>query len=199
MPHFSTLCALGMLAATAVFAGGCGSSASVPPAPPETVDAPPPPAPPAPERSPRPASQAVQQLIEAALQGTRSTSYDAVVRQLGAPQRVTTRTVANAYVDNQVDTVRTLYYPALQARVYTRGSDTGSFLIQLKLLASFYTAPNGLQVQMEQAAVRQQLGAPHRTEGATWVYENLHQGAADLRIAWQAGRIQAITYVFHFS
>lgn len=160
-----------------------------------------PPVPEAPDESTaaRPTPDAVQQLVEAALQGRQPTSYEAVVHRLGPPQRVTAQTVDNAYAAGQVDTVRTLYYPALQARVYIRSDDAHSFLIQLQLLASFYADPNGLRVDMAQQAVRQQLGAPQRVENGIWVYENVQQGAADLRLSWDGEHLRAITYVFHFS
>ncbi len=191
---------VGLVAMGSVLLGGCGSSARTP----ERAEPAAMPAPSVPDAADeaaaaRPTPEAVQQLVEAALQGRQPTTYEAVVRQLGAPQRVTAQAVENAYAAGQVDTVRTLYYPALQARVYIRSDDAHSFLIQLQLLASFYADPNGLRVDMAQQAVRQQLGAPQRVENGTWVYENVQQGAADLRLNWKNKHLQAITYVFHFS
>jgi len=52
---------------------------------------------------------------------------------------------------------------------------------------------------MAQAEVRQQMGAPNRVEDGVWVYENVQQHAADVRLSWSDERVSAITYVFHFS
>lgn len=191
---------VGLVAVGSVLLGGCRSSARAPERPEPSAL----PAPSVPEAadeaaSARPTPDAVQHLVEVALQGRQPTSYEAVVRQLGAPQRVTAQAVDNAYAAGQVDTVRTLYYPALQARVYIRSDDAHSFLIQLQLLASFYSGPNGLRVDMAQQAVRRQLGSPQRVENGVWVYENVQQGAADLRLSWEDARLRTITYVFHFS
>lgn len=200
MMRFFAVWTVGLVAVGSVLLGGCGSSARAP----ERTEPSVLPAPSVPDAADeaavaRPTSDAVQQLVEAALQGRQPTTYEAVVRRLGPPQRVTAQAVENTYAAGQVDTVRTLYYPALQARVYVRSDDAHSFLIQLQLLASFYADPNGLRVDMARQAVRQQLGAPQRVENGTWVYENVEQGTADLRLSWNGERLQAITYVFHFS
>ena len=181
--------------------GGCGGTASVSNDPPasEAVAPPSVSAPATENAAARPTSAAVEQLINRTLRSTQDISYSDVVDLLGPPLRTTHRTVANAYATGQIDTVRTLYYPALQAQVYTRSHDTRSFLIQIRVLAPFYATPSGLRVEMERAAVRQQMGTPQRVENEVWVYENVRQDAADVRLSWTDDRVSAITYVFHFS
>ncbi|MFO8231297.1 MAG: hypothetical protein R6U20_01395 [Longimonas sp.] len=147
----------------------------------------------------RPSETDVHQLINHTLHSTDTTTDDDVVDLLGAPLRTTVRVVPNTYAAGQIDTVRTLYYPALQAQLYIRSDDTRSFLIQMRLHGSFYSTPDGLQVDMERSAVQQQMGQPHRVEDEVWVYENVSQGAADLRLAWHDKRVRSITYVFYFS
>lgn len=180
--------------------GGCGGTTPISNSPNSEAMTPPSVSPPATENAAaRPTSAAVEQLIDRTLHSTQEISHTDVVDLLGRPLRTTHRAVANTYAAGQIDTVRTLYYPALQAQVYTRSHDTRSFLIQIRVLAPFYATPSGLRVEMERAAVRQQMGTPQRVEDGVWVYENVQQDAADLRLSWRDERLNAITYVFHFS
>ena len=180
--------------------GGCGSTAAVPNTPTQPrISAPVTVPPPDAETPARPSEAAVQRLIQHVLSGVQDGSYADVIRVLGAPRRMTTRAVENMYAAGQVDTVRTLGYPGLQARVYVRSDDARSFLIQMRIQDAFYTAPSGLRVGMTEETVRTQQGNPQRVETGTWVYENVERSAADLRLDWEDRRLRVITYVFHFS
>lgn len=181
--------------------GGCGGTTAVPESPASKTATPPSVELPAPEEEEpvRPTRAAVQELVDQALHSAQETTQADVIRLLGHPLRTTHRTVDNVYAAGQVDTVRTLYYPALQAQVYMRSHDAHTFLIQVRVLAPFYDTPSGLRVEMAQAEVRQQMGAPNRVEDGVWVYENVQQHAADVRLSWSDERVSAITYVFHFS
>ena len=148
-----------------------------------------------------PSSDVVSQLIQKALRAEGSVSHQTLVRRLGTPQRVETRPVANQYVRGQIDTVRTLIYPGVQALVYDVTRQEKSFLVRLSLLSPRYTTPEGLRVGIVEGEVIEKIGPPTRhnpTEGEL-IYQETGTPSTSLVVRVEANRVVRIDWEFSFT
>lgn len=154
-----------------------------------------------PEEALGPPSDVVSQLIQRALRADGGVSEQALVRQLGAPQRVETRPIANQYVRGQVDTVRTLIYRGVEALVYDVTSEAKSFLIRLSLSSSRYATPEGLRVGIAEKQVIDKIGPPTRRNAADGelIYQETETPATSLVVRIEDDRVVRIDWEFSFT
>jgi hypothetical protein len=190
------------LVALSLGLGACSSAESTrepadavsPPEPPrtETVD---------PVEEAGPPTDAVSQLIQQALRSDGSISYNGLVRQLGAPRRVETETVANQYVDGQIDTLRTLVYTGVRALVYDVTDDPKTFLVRLSLTSTQYVTPEGVRVGLDAAQVRDKLGPPTRRNASRgeWIYQESAPKPTSMVVRVRDGRVVRIDWEFFFA
>jgi hypothetical protein len=123
------------------------------------------------------------------------------VRRLGPPQRTETRPVPNQYVRGQIDTVRTLVYPGVEALVYDVTNETKSFLVRLSLLSPRYATPEGLRVGIAEGAVLDKIGPPVRRDRSSGelIYQETDTPATSLVVRVQEGRVVRIDWEFSFT
>ncbi len=148
-----------------------------------------------------PPSDVVSPLIRKALQSNGSVSYRALVRQLGAPRRVETEPVANQYVRDQVDTLRTLVYGGIEALVYDVTNESKTFLVRLSLSAARYASPKGLRVGLTKQRVIDLLGPPTRrnsSEGKL-IYQETTPKPTSMLIHIRDDRVARIDWEFDFT
>jgi hypothetical protein len=148
-----------------------------------------------------PSSDVVSQLIQQALRAEGSVSHQTLVRRLGAPQRVETRPIANQYVRGQMDTVRTLIYPGIEALVYDVAHQEKSFLVRLSLSSPQYTTPEGVRVGIVEGDVIEKIGPPTRrnpTEGEL-IYQETGTPSTSLVVRVEANRVVRIDWEFSFT
>jgi hypothetical protein len=125
-------------------------------------------------------------------------SYSTLVQQLGRPQRVETETVANQYVEDQTDTLRTLVYGGIEAIVYDVANESKSFLVRLSLSTARYTTPNGLRVGLKKERVIELLGPPtrHDTSAGELVYQETTPKPTSMLIQLRDDRVTRIDWEF---
>lgn len=109
-----------------------------------------------------PSSADVSRLIRDALEVKGNISHDQVLQRLGSPKEVETETIPNQYVEDQVDTLRTLFYTGLQALVYDVTGEAKTFLIRLSISSTQYATPEGVQVGASENRVIEEFGPPTR-------------------------------------
>jgi hypothetical protein len=148
-----------------------------------------------------PPSDIVSQLIQRALRVEGSVSHGDLVQRLGSPQRVETRPVPNQYVQGQIDTVRTLVYPGVEALVYDVTGETKSFLVRLSLLSPRYATPEGLRVGIVEGEVLEKIGPPMRRDRASGelIYQETETPATSLVVRVQNNRVVRIDWEFSFT
>lgn len=148
-----------------------------------------------------PPSDVVSRLIQQALQSDGSVSYRTLVQQLGAPQRVETRTVANQYVEGQIDTLRTLVYGGIEAMVYDVANDSKTFLVRLSLSTARYTTPEGLRVGLNEERAIEVLGPPTRRNSSTseLIYQETESTPTSMVLHIRNGRVVQIDWEFYFA
>lgn len=148
-----------------------------------------------------PPAEAVSTLIRDALQSDGSLSYRVLLGRLGTPQRVETEAVANDYVANQVDTLRTLIYNDVEALIYDVSHRPKSFLVRLTLVGERYATPEGLSVGLSEQEVLDKLGIPTRREagGKALVYEETDPTPIAMIIQLEGGQVDRITWEFPFT
>lgn len=158
-----------------------------------------------PEENPRektgPPTDVVSQLIRTALKSDGSLSYESLIRRLGAPQRVEKVPVANQYVDGQIDTLRTLVYPGVEALVYDVTTEQKTFLVRLSLSSTRYTTPEGLSVGLSEEQVLDQLGPPTRRNSGNGelIYEETEPTPTSMVVKIHNGRVSRIDWEFYFT
>ena len=154
-----------------------------------------------PEKAAGPPSDVVSQLIQRALRAEGSVSYRTLVQRLGTPQRVETRPIANQYVRGQVDTVRTLIYPGVEALVYDVSQETKSFLVRLSLSSPRYTTPEGVRVGLMEGRVIEKIGPPTRRNPAEGelIYQETDTPSTSLVVRVKANRVVRIDWEFSFT
>lgn len=148
-----------------------------------------------------PPADVVSQLIQKALQTGGSVSYRTLVQRLGVPQRVETEPIANQYVRGQIDTLRTLVYPGMEALVYDVTSEAKTFLVRLSLSGDQYATPEGLRVGLTEERVIDKLGPPTRRNSATGelIYQETEATPTSMVVRLQEGRVVQIDWEFYFA
>lgn len=148
-----------------------------------------------------PPPDVVSQLIEEALQSDGSISYRALVDQLGSPRQVETEPVANQYVPDQTDTLRTLIYQGVEALMYDVTDAPKTFLVRLSLLSARYATPEGLRVGMEEKRVLAKVGTPTRRNASTGelIYQETEPTPTSMVLHVQAGEVTRIDWEFYFT
>jgi hypothetical protein len=148
-----------------------------------------------------PPSDVVSQLIQRALQAEGSVSYRMLVRRLGTPQHVDERPIANQYVQGQVDTVRTLVYPGVEALVYDVAREKKSFLVRLSLSSPRYATPEGLRVGLTESRVLEKIGPPTRRNPSDGelIYQETDTPSTSLVVRLKADRVVRIDWEFSFT
>lgn len=148
-----------------------------------------------------PPSDVVAQLIETALQTEGQVSYRALTQRLGSPQHVQTEPIANQYVRDQVDTLRTLVYNGVKALVYDVTRDAKEFLVRLSLLDARYATPEGLRVGLSEERVLDKIGPPTRRDeaGENLIYQETEASPTSLIVRIREGRVARIDWEFHFT
>lgn len=123
-----------------------------------------------------------------------------ILDRLGEPQRVTREPVENRHVPGQTDTLRTLVFDGLEMEVYavTGGKE---ILQEVRVTGEGYETAEGLGVGSSRAAVRDVLGTPARTEGATVTYE-IASGPDDptstqLHIRYDGDRVASMVWSYY--
>ena len=193
---------LGLLGGSLVL-GACSSSESTRPraegiGPPPDVSAV---GVPEPTEETGPPSNAVSQVIQDALRSDGSLSYEALLRRLGAPQTIQTEPVSNQYVQNQVDTLRTLVYTGMEALVYDITNDPKTFLVRLSLSSTQYTTPEGVRVGLPEERLLEQLGPPTRRNPSRgeWIYQESGPTPTSMVVRMREGRVVRIDWEFYFA
>lgn len=148
-----------------------------------------------------PPPDVVSQLIEQALQSDGSISHRSLVNQLGSPRRVETEPVANQYVPDQTDTLRTFIYQGVEALMYDVTDDPKTFLVRLSLLSARYATPEGVRVGMEEKRVLEKVGAPTRRNASTGelIYQETEPTPTSMVLHVQAGAVTRIDWEFYFT
>lgn len=148
-----------------------------------------------------PPSDVVSQLIKTALQTEGQVSYRTLTQRLGTPRRVQTEPIANQYVRDQVDTLRTLVYNGVEALVYDVTRDAKEFLVRLSLLDARYATPEGLRVGLSEERVIEMIGPPTRRDdtGRKLIYQEREASPTSLIVRIQEGRVARIDWEFHFT
>lgn len=148
-----------------------------------------------------PPSDAVSQLIQTALKSDGSLSYQSLIQRLGTPQRVETEPVANQYVDGQIDTLRTLVYPGVEALVYDVTNEEKTFLVRFSLSSTQYATPEGLRVGLSKQRALDKLGPPTRgnDENGELIYEETEPTPTSMVVKVRNGRIARIDWEFYFT
>jgi hypothetical protein len=156
---------------------------------------------PDPEEEAGPSSDVVSRLIQKALQSEGSVSYRTLVQRLGLPQRVETEPIANQYVRGQVDTLRTLIYPGIEALVYDVANDSKTFLVRLSLSSARYTTPDGLRVGLRKTRVIEALGPPtrHDASAGELIYQETEATPTSMVVRVRDGRVVRIDWEFYFA
>lgn len=199
--------ALASLCSVAVVVALSACSSAKPAAQPGGDASTPPPSPPshAPVVSPvapaSPRADVVTRLIEHALQSDGSVSYGQLVERLGAPRRVESRPIANAYHPRQIDTLRTLHYRGVEALVYDVSTGPKSFLIRFSLLTDRYVTPEGLRVGDPRARVLDRIGPPteRNPQAGEWIYQESDATPTAMIVTIDGQRIARIDWEFYFS
>lgn len=152
-------------------------------------------------RSKGPPSDGVSQLIKTALQTDGSVSYRTLIQRLGSPQRIQTEPIANQYVRNQVDTLRTLVYNGVEALIYDVASDAKTFLARLSLSDARYATPEGLRVGLSEERVIEMIGPPTRRNPETGelIYQETEAAPTSMVVHMQDGRVVRIDWAFYFA
>jgi hypothetical protein len=143
----------------------------------------------------------VSRLIQEALQSDGSVSHSTLVQQLGLPNRIETKPVANQYVRGQVDTLRTLVYGGMEAMIYDVANDPKSFLVRLSLSTARYTTPEGLRVGLTERRALDLLGPPTRrndTDGEL-IYQETESTPTTMVLQIRNGRVVKIDWEFYFA
>jgi hypothetical protein len=148
-----------------------------------------------------PPTDVVSRLIQEALQSDGSVSYNALLKRLGAPQDIQTEPVPNQYVQGQVDTLRTLVYPGIEALVYDVTNDAKTFLVRLSLSSTQYTTPEGLRVGFSEQRVIDELGPPTRRDASRGelIYQETEPTPTSMVVRVENGRIVQIDWEFYFT
>lgn len=148
-----------------------------------------------------PAPEVVSHLIRDALQAEGNLSYGAVRERLGSPERSRADTVANQYVLGQVDTVRTLEYPGVEAQIYDAADEGKTFLVRLSLLSSHYATPEGIRVGDSESRVIDVLGAPTRRSSSRGelIYEETGETPTSTVLRVRDGTVVRISWEFYVS
>lgn len=148
-----------------------------------------------------PAPEVVSRLIRDALQSEGNLSYGAVRKRLGSPERSQADTVANQYVLGQVDTVRTLEYPGIEAQIYDVTDEGKTFLVRLSLLSPHYATPEGLRVGDSESRIREVLGTPTRRNSSRgeFIYEETGDTPTSMVLRVRDGSIVQISWEFYVS
>jgi len=187
-----------------LMAGACSStestqSESEPPSS-ATVDAPSVQEP-ARDRTEGPPSDVVTQLIRTALRTDGNISSRTLRRRLGPPQRIQTEPIANRYVQDQVDTLRTLVYSGVEALVYDVTSDAKTFLARLSVSATRYATPEGVRVGLSERRVIEKIGPPTRRNDAEdeLIYQEMEPTPTSMVIHIRDGRVVRIDWEFYFT
>lgn len=148
-----------------------------------------------------PPSEAVSRLIEDALRTEGDLSYEELLQRLGPPAETETQTVANKYVENQTDTLRTLIYTGVQALVYDVTDDSKSFLVRLSISSTQYGSPEGIRVGMSTDRVRDELGPPtrrNRSRGEL-IYQETGPTPISMVVRLEEERVVEIGWEFYFA
>jgi hypothetical protein len=196
------LALIGLLGGSLVL-GACSSSESTRPRP--GALEPPPEAPvvevPEPTKETGPPSTAVSRVIQDALRSDGSLTYEALLRRLGAPRTIQTEPVANQYVQDQVDTLRTLVYTGMEALVYDVTNDPKTFLVRLSLSSTQYTTPEGVRVGLPEDRLLEQLGPPTRRNPSRgeWIYQESGPTPTSMVVRMREGRVVQIDWEFYFA
>lgn len=150
-------------------------------------------------RSAGPPSDVVSRLIRTALQTDGSVSYRTLLQRLGPPQRVQTETIANRYVRDQVDTLRTLVYNGVEALVYDVTSEAKAFLARLSLSDARYATPEGLRVGLSEKRLTEKIGPPTRfnDEEGTLIYQETTTTPTSMVVHVQDGQVVRIDWAFY--
>ncbi len=145
-----------------------------------------------------PPADVVSRLIQEALQSDGNVSYSTLVQQLGRPKRVETEPVANQYVEDQIDTLRTLVYRGVEAMIYDVANDSKTFLVRLSLSTARYTTPDGLRVGLTKERVIDRLGPPTRRNTSTGelVYQETTPKPTSMLIQLRNDRVTRIDWEF---
>lgn len=146
-----------------------------------------------------PSSENVSRLIEDALELKGNISYDQLLERLGSPKEVETETVSNQYVENQVDTVRTLEYTGLRALVYDVTGEKKTFLIRLSISSTQYATPEGIHVGASENRVIEELGPPtrrHQSRGEL-VYQETGTTPTSMVVRVRNERVVQIGWEFY--
>jgi hypothetical protein len=148
-----------------------------------------------------PPSDVVSQVIQDALRSDGSLTYEALLRRLGAPRAVQTEPVPNRYVQNQVDTLRTLVYTGMEALVYDVTNDPKTFLVRLSLSSTQYTTPEGVRVGLPEERLLEQIGPPTRRNAAQgeWIYQESGPTPTSMVVRVRDGRVVQIDWEFYFA
>ena len=118
-----------------------------------------------------PTPQRVKQFIGDALQSNAEVTPADVERRLGAPESIEAKPIENEHDPSQTDTLRTLVYEGLQVEFYDVSGSGKQMLRRITLTGDQYTGPRGLHPGISQAAVKDTMGAPSRTEQDRLIYE----------------------------
>ncbi len=171
-----------------------GSSGVIPPEAPTVESS-------APTEDMGPPTDVVSRLIQEALESDGSFSYEALVNRLGTPESVETESVANQYVQGQVDTLRTLVYTGIEALVYDVTNDTKSFLVRLSIFSTQYTTPEGIRVGLGEDRVVDELGPPTRRNASQgkMIYQESTPTPTSMVVRVQDGRVVQIDWEFYFT
>ncbi len=148
-----------------------------------------------------PPSDVVAQIIETALETGGSVSYRTLIQRLGAPQSVQSEPIANRYIRDQVDTLRTLVYSGVEVLVYDVTRDAKEFLARLSLLDARYATPSGLRVGLSEERVIEKIGPPTRrdeSEGKL-IYQETEATPTSLIVRVRDGRVARIDWEFDFA
>jgi len=157
---------------------------------------------PAPEPSSTgPAPAAVSAVIDTALRSGGDLGTGDLIDRLGPPQRTDTRSVPNQYVENQIDTVRTLVYRGLEAQVYDVTGQSKAFLVRLVLRSAQYATPEGLRVGASEQAVLDAMGDPTRrdAEQEELIYQDDDPTGTVMVVRLKGGHVSRIAWEFPFT
>lgn len=157
--------------------------------------------PPEPTDEAGPPSDAVSRLIQEALQTNGSISYSALLLRLGTPETIETEPVPNQYVEDQIDTLRTLVYPGLQALVYDVSDEAKTFLVRLSLFSTQYATPEGIRVGLSEQRVTEKLGPPTRRKASKGdlIYQETEATPTSMVVRVRNGRVVQIQWEFYFA
>lgn len=148
-----------------------------------------------------PSSANVSRLIQDALESKGNVSYDQLRQRLGPPEEVEMETVPNQYVEDQVDTLRTLVYTGLQALVYDVAREEKSFLIRLSISSTQYGTPEGIQIGASENRVLEVFGPPTRRNQSRGelIYQEAGTTPISMVVRIRDGQVVQIGWEFYFA